>query len=137
MLKCNSLSSTCSPIWGGEFLSKPNEEVLTTTTSQGDTSFMVCRNDEQNKNQKICMDVNNQTQQSQNKSQSSSKKMLDNNTYDLMEQLLTENKSLWRIKNSYKNDAATDNETKQLWNTIEKDKEELIQMLSEKLRERL
>jgi hypothetical protein len=125
-------------MWGGEFLSKSNEEVLTTTSSEGDTNFMVCKTDDQNKNQKVCMDVNNQTQTQQSQSQASTgKRMLDNNTYDLMEQLLTENKSLWRIKNNYKNDAATDNETKQLWNVIEKDKEELIQMLSEKLRERL
>ena len=63
--------------------------------------------------------------------------MLDNNTYDLMEQLLIENKSLWRIKNNYKNDSAMDNEAKQVWNFIEKDKEELVKMLTEKLKERL
>jgi hypothetical protein len=119
-------------------LSKSNEEVLTTTSNEGDTNFMVCKTDEQNKNQKVCMDVNNQTQPALSKSDQSSKtRMLDNNTYDLMEQLLIENKSLWRIKNNYKNDASTDSEAKQLWNVIEKDKEELIQMLSEKLRERL
>jgi hypothetical protein len=117
-------------------LSKPNEEVLTTTSSEGDTSFMVCQTDANSKNQKVCMDVNNKTQTAQSTAESK-KRMLDNNTYDLMEQLLTENKSLWRIKNNYKNDAATDNEAKQLWNVIEKDKEELIQMLQEKLKERL
>ena len=38
--------------------------------------------------------------------------MLDNDTYNLMEQLEIENRSLWRIKNSYKKDASTDNESK-------------------------
>ncbi|MCW3994856.1 MAG: hypothetical protein NWE98_01740 [Candidatus Bathyarchaeota archaeon] len=118
---------------------KENEEVLTTTTSEGDTSFMVCKTSEDNKRQKVCMEVDNpQTAESLSSRKDSSKtRMLDNNTYDLMEQLLIENKSLWRIKNNYKNDAALDNETRQLWNVIEKDKEELVQMLSEKLRERL
>lgn len=67
----------------------------------------------------------------------SGKQMMDNNTYDLMEQLLIENKSLWRIKNNYKNDSGMDNETKQVWNFIEKDKEELVKILTEKLKERL
>ncbi len=117
-------------------MSKKNEEVLTTTSSEGDTAFMVCRTDEAKKGRKVCMDVNDQAQSSSGQSKSE-KRMLDNNTYDLMEQLLVENKSLWRIKNNYKNDASMDQEAKQLWNVIEKDKEELVQMLSEKLRERL
>jgi DNA-binding TFAR19-related protein (PDSD5 family) len=54
-----------------------------------------------------------------------------------MEQLEIENRSLWRIKNSYKNDASTDNESKQLWSFIEKDKEEVVRLLTEKARERL
>ena len=68
---------------------------------------------------------------------SNEKGMLDNNTYNLMEQLTIENRSLWHIKNNYKNDAAMDNENKQLWNRIEKDKEELVKLLTEKLRKRL
>jgi len=63
--------------------------------------------------------------------------MLDNNTYNLMEQLEIESKSLWRIKNDYKNDSSTDNETRELWNFIEKDKEKVVRLLSEKVRERL
>ncbi len=63
--------------------------------------------------------------------------MLDNDTYNLMEQLEIENRSLWRIKNDYKKDASTDNESKQLWNLIEKDKEEVVRLLTEKVRERL
>ena len=117
-------------------MSKENEEVLTATSSQGDTSFMVCRTDEENKNQKVCYG-RRKTRRAQPNRLQVAKPMLDNNTYDLMEQLLIENKSLWRIKNNYKNDSAMDNETKQVWNFIEKDKEELVKMLTEKLKERL
>jgi hypothetical protein len=98
---------------------------------------MVCKTDEEAKNRKVCMDVENPNPNRTNKSASPAKPMLDNNTYDLMEQLLIENKSLWRIKNNYKNDSAMDNEAKQVWNFIEKDKEELVKMLTEKLKERL
>ena len=63
--------------------------------------------------------------------------LLDDNTYNLMEQLEIENQSLWRIKNSYKNDAADDDESKQLWTVIEKEKEEVVRLLSEKVRQRL
>lgn len=63
--------------------------------------------------------------------------MLDNETYDLMEQLLVENKSLWRIKNNYKNDSAMDDETRQVWNRIEKDKEDLVRILKERVKARL
>src|SRR5208283_1782094 len=63
----------------------------------------------------------------------SGKGMLDNNTYNLMEQLEIESKSLWRIKNSYKNDASIDNESKQLWNLVEKNKEEVVRLLTEKV----
>ncbi len=118
-------------------MSKENEEVLTATNTKGDTSFMVCKPSEEAKNQKVCMDVEKPTQRSITSSSAGSKTMLDNNTYDLMEQLLIENKSLWRIKNNYKNDASMDSETKQVWNFIEKDKEELIKILTEKVRERL
>jgi len=67
----------------------------------------------------------------------SGKCMLDNNTYNLMEQLEIENKSLWRIKNNYRNDASMDNESKHLWKLIERDKEEVVRLLAEKIRERL
>jgi hypothetical protein len=119
-------------------LSEDNEEVLTTTTSDGDTNFMVCSTSEQDKKQKVCMDVNSPERKSASPTQTTkNRRMLDNNTYDLMEQLLIENKSLWRIKNNYKNDASMDSEAKQLWNVIEEEKEDLVQLLSDKLRERL
>lgn len=63
--------------------------------------------------------------------------MLDNETYDLLEQLLIENKSLWRIHNNYKSDSAMDNETRQIWSVIEKDKQKTVKMLIEKLKARL
>lgn len=65
------------------------------------------------------------------------KPMLDNNTYNLMEQLLIESKSLWRIKRNYKNDSGMDNEIRDVWNSVERDKEQLVNMLREKLRNRL
>ena len=118
-------------------MSEENQEVIAATTSEGDTSVMVCKTEEK---QKVCMDIGATSQaetQDSSKSAGGGKGMLDNNTYNLIEQLTNENKSLWRIKNNYKNDSAMDNETKQLWNYIEKDKEELVKMLTEKLKERL
>lgn len=117
-------------------MSKENEEVLTTTSGKGDTSFMVCKTAKENKSKKVCMDVEGDTSKS-SKQAINEKGMLDNNTYDLMEQLLIENKSLWRIKNNYKNDSLKDEEDIQLWNLIEKDKEEIVKLLTEKLREHL
>ena len=61
--------------------------------------------------------------------------MLDNDTHNLMEQLEIESRSLWRIQNDYKNDASM--ESKRLWNLIEKDKEEVVKLLTEKVRARL
>lgn len=116
-------------------MSKDDTEILTTTSSQGNTGVMVCKTDDSDKSSKLCMDANEATNKANR--DNSAKQMMDNNTYDLMEQLLIENKSLWRIKNSYRNDSAMDNETKQVWNFIEKDKEELVKILTEKLKERL
>jgi hypothetical protein len=62
---------------------------------------------------------------------------LSNNTYDLMSQLVEENQSLWRIKNSYKNDAKGDSESEELWEYLEKDKEEHIKRLTELLAKRI
>jgi hypothetical protein len=62
---------------------------------------------------------------------------LSNSTYDLMSQLLEENQSLWRIKNSYKNDAKGDSEVKEFWEELEKDKEDHIKRLTELLVDRI
>ena len=62
--------------------------------------------------------------------------MLDDNKYNILEQLTIENKSLWRIKNSYEKDPEKIMKPKALGN-VEKDKEELVRLLTEKLRERI
>ncbi|MGE5556151.1 MAG: hypothetical protein ACM3UY_07830 [Methanocella sp.] len=55
---------------------------------------------------------------------------LSNGVYDLMSQLLEENQSLWRIKQSYKRDAAGDLEAERFWEKLEKDKEDHIRELT-------
>jgi hypothetical protein len=62
---------------------------------------------------------------------------LSNNTYDLMSQLLEENQSLWRIKNTYKNDAKADSESEKFWAELEKDTEDQIRRLIELLAGRI
>lgn len=52
--------------------------------------------------------------------------MLDNNTYNLMAQLIEENQSLWRIKNNYKKDASGCDECREFWEKLEKDKEDHV-----------
>jgi hypothetical protein len=47
-----------------------------------------------------------------------------------MMQMIAENKSLWRIKKNYKNDADC-GECRDFWNRMEKDKEEHISELNE------
>lgn len=55
--------------------------------------------------------------------------MLDNNTYNLMSQITEESQSLWRIKNSYKKDAAGCKECMDFWDKLAKDKEQHIKDL--------
>jgi hypothetical protein len=111
-------------------------QVITATTSEGDTNMMVCKTEAENR--KVCMDVGEEKGETDlSKKASGEENMLENNTYNIMEQLTIENRSLWRIKNNYKRDSNLDMATKQLWDTIEKDKEELVAMLTEKLRGRL
>ena len=52
--------------------------------------------------------------------------MLDNNTYNLMVQLVEENQSLWRIKKMYKKDAENCEECREFWQRLEKEKEDRI-----------
>lgn len=116
-------------------MSEEDEEIFTSTSSEGDTNVLVCKTDE-GKDEKVCLEMEKEREESSGQA-IAEKGMLDNNTYNLMEQLLVENKSLWRIKNNYKNDARRDVESRQLWNFIEKDKEEIVKLLVEKLSERL
>jgi len=121
------------------FTTEENKEVLTTTSTEGKTSFMVC-DTAKDKNEKVCTDLEStKTGVSENKSRQSSgeKGMLDNNTYNLLEQLNVENKSLWRIKNNYKSDASMDKESRQVWSVLEKDKQKIVKLLTERLKERL
>jgi hypothetical protein len=55
--------------------------------------------------------------------------MKNNNVYNLMTQLVQEQKSLWRIKNDYIKDASKDKELKQFWTEIAAEKELLIEDL--------
>jgi hypothetical protein len=55
--------------------------------------------------------------------------MLENNTYNLMEQITEESKSLWRIRNTYKKDAAGCGECNEFWDKMIKDKEQHIKDL--------
>nr|MCK4929620.1 hypothetical protein [Nanoarchaeota archaeon] len=63
--------------------------------------------------------------------------MYDNHVYNLMMQLITEHKSLWRIKNNYKNDAAGCEDCKTFWNKLEKDKEDHIKELKELIKKHI
>jgi hypothetical protein len=116
-------------------LAGENEEALTAVSSKGDADIMVCKNVEKDRRQIVCMKIESEETKVQNEpceQGAFGKGMLDNNTYNLMEQLEIENRSLWRIKNYYKNDASMNNESKQLWNFIEKDKEEVEGFLQKK-----
>ena len=52
--------------------------------------------------------------------------MLDNSLYNLMIQIVEENKSLWRIKNMYKKDAHHCNDCEKFWGDLEADKEQHV-----------
>jgi len=55
--------------------------------------------------------------------------MLDNNAYNLMAQMVQENKSLWRIKNAYKQDAKSCGECQAFWDKFSGSKEEEVKEL--------
>jgi hypothetical protein len=55
--------------------------------------------------------------------------MKNNNLYNLMTQLVQEQKSLWRIKNEYAKDAAKNKELKAFWAEIAAEKDLLIEDL--------
>lgn len=63
--------------------------------------------------------------------------MLNNHVYNLMEQLVEEHQSLWRIKKMYKDDAGSCDECRDFWDKMEKDKEnhikEIIPMIKSHL----
>ena len=55
--------------------------------------------------------------------------MLENHHYNLLEQIVDESKSLWRIKKRYKQDARSCTECVAFWEKLERDKEEHIKEL--------
>lgn len=57
--------------------------------------------------------------------------MLDNSTYNLMIQMVEENKCLWRIKNMYKKDARHCDACEQFWTDLEAEKERHVDELRE------
>ena len=52
--------------------------------------------------------------------------MLRNNVFNLMNQAVQESKSLWRIKNQYRQEAVGSDDIMELWKKMEKQKEEII-----------
>jgi len=63
--------------------------------------------------------------------------MLPNHVYDLMNQIVQESQSLWRIKTKYQGNAADSEELVEFWKKMEKDKEEHIEELEELIIEEL
>lgn len=56
--------------------------------------------------------------------------MIDNHVYNLTLQLVQENKSLWRIKNNYMEDAGDCADCQAFWNKMTLDKEEHIEEIT-------
>jgi len=63
--------------------------------------------------------------------------MLQNNLYNLMHQLVQENKSLWRIKSEYLKDAEGDENAISFWKKMESDKESHVKELQEMIKNRM
>ncbi len=63
--------------------------------------------------------------------------MFDNNLYNLMNQLVEEHKSLWRIRDEYLEDAEGDVEALDFWNRMIEDKGAEIVALTELVQARL
>jgi len=57
--------------------------------------------------------------------------MLDNHLYNLMMQAVDEHKSIYRIKNMYKDDAKNCKHCQALWEQLEKDKEAHIRQIQD------
>ncbi len=57
--------------------------------------------------------------------------MTENHLYNLMKQLVQENKSLWRIKKHYVEDAEGCEDCRAFWKKMEEDKETRVKELEE------
>lgn len=63
--------------------------------------------------------------------------MLDNHLYNLMLQLTEENKTLWRIKNHYIEDAGDCKKCNDFWEAMEEDKREHVEDLMKLIKDHI
>lgn len=63
--------------------------------------------------------------------------MHSNHVYNLMNQLVVEHKSLWRIKNNYLNDSGECADCQAFWKKMEADKESHIEELTKLIKNHL
>ncbi len=60
--------------------------------------------------------------------------ILRNNVFNLMNQMVQESKSVWRIKNQYMQEAIGNDELMALWKKLESDKEAAVEEMQKILR---
>ncbi len=60
--------------------------------------------------------------------------MLRNNIFNLMNQLVQESKSIWRIKNEYMQEAVGNDELMALWKRLENEKEAAVDEMNKILK---
>lgn len=63
--------------------------------------------------------------------------MSDNHTYNLMKQLVQEQKSLWRITHNYTDDAGDCASCQEYWGKLKKDKEKHTEELTNLLKKHM
>lgn len=63
--------------------------------------------------------------------------MEDNNLFNLMHQLTQEQKSLWRIKGAYTEDAEGSSEVEEFWKELATSKEQQIESLKELIKKNI
>jgi len=63
--------------------------------------------------------------------------MHDNHVYNLLEQLVTEQKSLWRMKGDYEKDSTGCEECDAMWKELAATKEESIEKLTAMVKKHL
>lgn len=60
--------------------------------------------------------------------------ILRNNVFNLMNQMVQESKSVWRIKNQYMQEAIGNDELMALWKKLESDKEAAVEEMQKILK---
>jgi len=63
--------------------------------------------------------------------------MHDNHVYNLLEQLVVEQKSLWRMKGDYEKDSADHPDCAEMWKELTAQKEENVKKLTEMVKKYL